>query len=436
MSTARRNRWTRGLRIAAGLCIGLFPAGGLAARAPAVVSAVVSGGRADASSLERAAPMASMRRATLTGRVMVGDGPLRVVSSSLRVEDLRVGGVRVESIEGSATESAAGGGDSSLDLALSARVDGWEVPSLSGSLRWDAESGGAASTLFTMEMHTDGPMAIDLESSGVSGELGVIRVGARVRSGPEGVTIVGGDVSLAGGRLQAGDQTISDVRAEVVMTGPESVEVRTLGAVVGDGGTIGVEPFVWDPREAKVRARVLARNLTLEHWLPLVTSEHASGEGRLGGSVDVGLDWSGGTVKLTELNGSLRADPQRGFIRAADAESLGELLEKQDPRFGTDPTMRPVRDKIIAALKDFAFSTLTIDLSREGDRTVALTYLSGFGRHGEDPQGLNLTLDLHAQDSFVSLGSRIAAKSRLKKEARSALEEFFRDAPAGQEKQR
>jgi hypothetical protein len=136
---------------------------------------------------------------------------------------------------------------------------------------------------------------------------------------------------------------------------------------------------------------------------------------------------------VTGLTGSLRADPQHGFIQVTDAAGLGELLEKQDPRFATDETMRPIRDKIVAALLDFEFKELRVELSRPADHTVALTYLSGFGRHGDDPQGLNLTLDLHVQDSFVGLASRIAGKSRMKQAAGSALEEFFQDSPAPEE---
>jgi len=96
--------------------------------------------------------------------------------------------------------------------------------------------------------------------------------------------------------------------------------------------------------------------------------------------------------------------------------------------------MGPVREKIIAALRDFAFQKLSVDLSRRGDRTTALTYLSGFGRHGEDPQGLNLTLDVNVQDSFLGLASRIAAKGRIKESAQTALEEFFQDAQKAEEK--
>jgi len=79
---------------------------------------------------------------------------------------------------------------------------------------------------------------------------------------------------------------------------------------------------------------------------------------------------------------------------------------------------------------------LTVDLSRRGDRTKALTYLSGFGRHGEDPQGLNLTLDVSVQDAFIDMASRIAAKGRIKKSAGAELDDFFGDAAAAAKEKR
>ena len=90
------------------------------------------------------------------------------------------------------------------------------------------------------------------------------------------------------------------------------------------------------------------------------------------------------------------------------------------------PAAVPIR---VPALQDFAFKKLTVDLSREGDTTVALTYLSGFGRHGDDPQGINLTLDLHADDDFVDIASRLVSKSEVTKAAKDALEAFFKDPP-------
>jgi len=210
---------------------------------------------------------------------------------------------------------------------------------------------------------------------------------------------------------------MSEGRVEAVMRDAKTVEVTSLGAVVGDGSTVVAEPFRWDVGTTQIAGRVNVRNLNLAVWLPIVTSNRATGEGRVSGSVDVGADWSEGSITLTELKGEIGADPEHGFIQ-------------------TDGMLFSVREKIIAALRDFAFKKLTVDLSRRGDRTKALTYLSGFGRHGEDPQGLNLTLDVSVQDAFIDMASRIAAKGRIKKSAGAELDDFFGDAAAAAKEKR
>jgi hypothetical protein len=84
-----------------------------------------------------------------------------------------------------------------------------------------------------------------------------------------------------------------------------------------------------------------------------------------------------------------------------------------------------VREKIVAALQDFAFTRLAVDFSREGENTLAGVSISGFGRHGADPQGLNLTINLHVQDALVNLASRVAALSKAQSAAADALDRFF-----------
>jgi hypothetical protein len=169
----------------------------------------------------------------------------------------------------------------------------------------------------------------------------------------------------------------------------------------------------------------MVSNLSLAEWLPRLTKDHATGEGRVSGKIDVLLDLSEGSKRVVTLGGGLFADPQHGYVRASDAEAIGELLDSQDPRFATDPVMRPVREKIVAALQDFAFTRLAVDFSREGENTLAGVSISGFGRHGADPQGLNLTINLHVQDALVNLASRVAALSKAQSAAADALDRFF-----------
>jgi hypothetical protein len=238
----------------------------------------------------------------------------------------------------------------------------------------------------------------------------------------------------AGGTFQAGDVKASDARVELTTLDGETISIENLSAVIGDGGTVEVSPFSWSVGTPNVTSRITVKNMNLAHWLPILTNDRATGEGRVSGSVDAAVDWSQGSFRVSELKGELKADPDDGYIQAKDAAALGDLLEKQDPRFAEGGMLAPVREKIIAALTDFAFKTLKVDLSRRGNKTIAMTYLSGFGRHGEDPQGLNLTLDLHVQDSFLGMAARLAAKARMSESAGTALEGFFQDAAPGEEK--
>lgn len=376
----------------------------------------------------------ALAQARITGQAVLGEGGMTGLTCSISARGLRAGGVTLQAAELKATK--AGGPELALELA--ATGEGWELPGARGSVAWETTGGGVSgsprSTTFTAALRTEKAVSVNVESSGITGLVESISAEARLRRDESGVQVVDGRLTLDGGSLQAGDIAISDAHADVVMRDPKTIDVTTLTAVVGDGSLVSAAPFTWDLRTARVRTRLTMSNLSLAHWLPIITKDHATGEGRVSGSADVGIDWSSGSAELSELNGAFRADPDHGFIQALDADALGEMLEKQDPRFATDEVMRPVRDKIIAALRDFEFKQLTVDLSRRAEHTVALTYLSGFGRHGYDPQGLNLTLDLHVQDSFVGLSSRIAAKSRVNAAAGSALEEFFQETTDGQEK--
>jgi hypothetical protein len=230
-----------------------------------------------------------------------------------------------------------------------------------------------------------------------------------------------GTISVRGGSLRAGGIGVAELATDIAVH--HDIEVGPLSATVGDGGTLSAEPFAVDPAAPVIRTRISLGNLSLAEWLPLLSKGHATGEGRVGGTVGLVFDVAAGT--LTDLTGELAADPQQGVIQVGDAEALGDLLDAQDPRFATDEVMRPVRDKIVSAFRDFAFSKLTVGLSREGGHSVASAFVSGFGRHGEDPQGLNLTLNLHVDDALLALALQLASLGKVNSAAGSALERFF-----------
>ncbi len=363
--------------------------------------------------------------------VTLGAGGATGSTLAVRAGEIRAGAIVLRAADAHATLVSP----SAAEVRFGASGEGWELPAALASVGWKASVDEPGSYVVSADARTDRPATFKAPSVGATGSVDDVRVTARALAGRSGVRLLDGRASAEGVSAQAGDAALSDGRAEAALTDGSTVRVTSLSGVLSDGAVLGVEPFAWEIGERRVAATLTATNLSLAHWLPVITNNRATGEGRVSGGVDLALDWSDGPVRLVRLDGSLRANPEHGFIQASDADALGDLLERQDPRFATDEVMRPVRDKIVGAMRDFEFHALTADLSRDGDRTTALTYLSGFGRHGEDPQGINLTLDLHVQDSFVGLASRLAAKARIRDATGAALEDFF-GGPAGAKEDR
>jgi hypothetical protein len=276
-----------------------------------------------------------------------------------------------------------------------------------------------------LELETSKPVSFDVESTGFSGSVGFASGQMRIGRDVAGGEVLEGSFAVREGSFHAGDAAVSQLRAGIAIRSAKEVELTSFFATIDDGGTVTAAPFVFDPHVPAIRTRLSIANFGLAQWLPRLTGDRATGEGRVSGDADISIDLAGGSVELSQLNGTLAADPRDGFIHVTDADSLGALLDTQDPRFATDPVMRPVRDKIVAAFRDFAFNQLTVDLSRLENHTVARAYISGHGRHGADPQGLNITLDLHVHDALVTLATRMAGLSKAQSAAADALERFF-----------
>jgi len=363
--------------------------------------------------------------------VLDGRGKLNESFTSIQAQGVRVGELAIRTAE-LKLKTIDG---SRVEFTAAAAGEGWDLPGVAGAVVKDANTGVGSTkklpSIFAMDVHTTVPAVLNMASGGATGRLDSAVGSVRVRTDGIGISILDGNLEMHGGSLRAGDISLSDVEAAVFMRSPEAVELALFTAVVGDGATISAAPFTFNPRAPLLQTRLSMTNLSLAEWLPVVTARHATGEGRVSGYIDVGVDLTTGSPRLERVSGALRADPAHGFLQATDAEALGALLDAQDPRLATDETMRPVRDKIVAALHDFAFQALSVDLAREHDQTVARAYLSGFGRHGDDPQGLNITLDLHVPNALIELGTRMATESKLRGAARNALDRFF-EAPASE----
>ena len=287
----------------------------------------------------------------------------------------------------------------------------------------------ASGSRIAVAIRTATPLDFEWPASGIAGSVGAVRADARFAIDAGGFRVIDGALAAEHGVLQAGDVEVTDAALQLALRSAREVEVKSLTAVLGEGGTVTADPFVFDPTAPHPVARLTLDNISIADWLPLLSAGHATGEGRVSGRVEAGVDLTGEVPQLTHLAGDLHADPSHGFVQVIEADAIGDMLDRQDPRFATDPMMRPVRDRIVAALRDFAFQSLSLELSRKDGRTYAPAYISGRGRHGLDPQEINLTLDVQADDAWIDLFARLATQSRMRKAATDALEQFFGGDP-------
>jgi hypothetical protein len=366
--------------------------------------------------------------AVLDGMAQVND-----LISSIILQNLRAGDFSLRAVELTAVKLDG----PQLQLQAAASGENWQLPAAHGTVRWDMDpvspEESTRSAHLTIGMQTSQSVSLKWEPSGIAGLIESLAGNMKVGISSSGATVTEGSLTMKGGSLQVGDLGVTDARADAVMRSTDAIDVTLFSATVGDGGLISAAPFTVNLRAPQMQTRLSMSDLSLAQWLPLLTGDRSTGQGRVSGYADVAIDWTTGTAKLDQLSGSLHADPQHGFIQVTDAAALGELLEAQDARFATDEVMRSMRDKIVAALQDFAFNSLSVDLSRRGDETLAQAYVSGFGRHGNDPQGLNVTLNLHVQDAILDLASRIASRARIRKAAERGLDSFFHEAPDSDE---
>ncbi len=320
-------------------------------------------------------------------------------------------------------------GDRTYEIEMHATIDG-SPGVLRGDLRFSAFDADVSVTVtaregrdgIVLDAATTHRAAIALEPHGINASFDSLAAHAVIARADDGENKFSGDIAIRGGAAALGDTSLSGVDAALEWS-PREIRLTRFEGVVGDGGGLSIAPFALDTAAPVARARVTLTNLSLADWLPLLTGDRATGQGRFGGSIDVALDLSGEEPTLVELGGALRAEPGHGFLQVRDAEALGALLDRQSSR--ADELTRPLRDRIVSALRDFTFEWLTVDVSRDGNQTVARAYISGHGRHGPDPQGLNLTLYLHVDDALIGLASRVGSRAELNAAARRALEEFF-----------
>jgi hypothetical protein len=85
-----------------------------------------------------------------------------------------------------------------------------------------------------------------------------------------------------------------------------------------------------------------------------------------------------------------------GFVRSSDAAALDAMLDKADPRFTLDESLKQVKQRIIEALQDFGYTAIGFTFVPEGADTTLRAELKGKGRGGANAQEFgDLIINIH-----------------------------------------
>lgn len=220
--------------------------------------------------------------------------------------------------------------------------------------------------------------------------------------GPQRIDIA----SAASGELQITSATIvADLH------GPTSLKVEQAQWTLADGGRFGTGVFTVNPQQPRIETTVTCENVDLNFWLKLISQDRAEGQGRLLGEFAVVWDPSA-RPRLQFTGGLLTAQDQSGFIRTFDAGALDTLLDQADPRFTLDEDLKQVKQRIIDALRDFGYTSLTFQFIPDGRDTTLQAQLKGKGRSGPDAQEFG-GLEINIHHFAETLQNVLSAKSAL-----------------------
>ena len=254
----------------------------------------------------------------------------------------------------------------------------------------------------------------DFAISGTVARLGPHEVTAELVLGHTGTTVeLGGHLGFGTGGLSGrlelglvegslGALPLAGGGALVAFAPDGTLAIDDLHWSMGEYGRFRADPFSIDLREPAVAVELSAEEAALGPWLTLLSNGRARGEGTLRGKVEVGYD-PRRRQPLSFGEGLLEAQPASGWI-VIGGEEIRELLEASDPRFRDQVFSDDVGERIILALKDFAFTVLRLRFTEENQDTILRIELAGHGRGGEDPIELgSLTINVRGFAAYFHL---------------------------------
>jgi len=173
-------------------------------------------------------------------------------------------------------------------------------------------------------------------------------------------------------------------------------------------GTLAIDGFRFGRDTETIDTRIQVEGASLDDWLRLVSGGRITGTGSLAGELQVHLDLGTG-VDLDLPRGHLRA-VGGGILRVlddADTEAVVRQHARRVAQAAGRDVQGAVEDRIVSALKEFAFDDLRFELvpapadATSPPTTTLRVHVAGKGRHV--PQELDLDVNFNGFDSVVDL---------------------------------
>lgn len=315
---------------------------------------------------------------------------------------------------------ATGAGGRELNVELASDGESFEV---------DAGDVAAAGHGLTLRAHIplarigDGTATVDLTGLDVHARDAwrIEGLDGTVRLGPLVPLQTAGTVELAWSALSMGKVSAEAGDARfTVETGPALV-VDQIRCTLEGGGSLTVGGFRLARDNPSITAVVTVEGAPLDAWLDLASDGRVRGSGRLDGELEVRITL-GEKFDLDLPRGRLRAagGGTLRIVSGGETEDLVRQHARAVARAAGKEVERAVEDRIVGAMKEFAFDELRFDLVATpasapppvDDGTVAIgngwpggttLRVHAAGKGLRVPQELSVDLNFHGFDQVVDL---------------------------------
>jgi len=214
---------------------------------------------------------------------------------------------------------------------------------------------------------------LDLAATGVDGTVTIDSLAPLTTDGGQRLSIR---------KFRSGKLLLTDGQLAFRLQRDGSVFVERTQWSLDGKGVLTVHAFTYNPDKVAIQTEVFIDDLNLGHWLSVLTEERVTGTGDLYGRLPITYR-PGAEHPLKFGQGFLYAKPDGGTMQLRDAQQVGDLLERADPRYAKGGSLYNVRQRTTQALSDYAYDRFRFEIKDEGGSRSLRVFTSGQGRTGE-----------------------------------------------------